>query len=66
MRLSILMLTWLVAGCTTATPNGADAICTATRQARAVHAAALADSPDDRVVVSGANLIEILDAACEA
>ncbi len=54
----------LVAGCTTAIPISGDAICTATRQGRAAHAAALAQTPDDRVAVSGANLIETIDAAC--
>jgi hypothetical protein len=63
-RLCMLMLMLPVAGCVTATPNGADAICTASRQARASHAATLAETPDDRAAVTGANLIEIIDAAC--
>jgi len=43
-------------------PN--DAICDGTRAARADLAAALAVSPDDRAVVSGARLIRQMDAGC--
>ena len=65
MRRYMLMLPLLVAGCVSATPNSGDAICTATRAARAGHAAALAETPDDRAAITGANLIEIIDAACD-
>jgi hypothetical protein len=41
-----------------------EALCEGTRAARADHAAALADTPDNAVAISGANLIELLDAAC--
>lgn len=64
MRLFILTLPLLVAGCASAIPTSGDAICTATRQGRAVHAAALAATSDDAVALSGANLIETIDAAC--
>jgi hypothetical protein len=60
----ILILPLLVSGCATAIPTSGEAICAATRQGRAAHAAALAATPDDRVAVSGANLIETIDAAC--
>jgi predicted RNase H-like nuclease len=63
-RLFTLMLLLPVAGCAPASLTSGDAICTATQAARAVHAAALAETPDDRAAVSGANLIEIIDAAC--
>lgn len=64
MRLSMWMPILLVSACAPAIPTSGDAICTATRQGRAVHAAALAATPDDRVAVTGANLIETIDAAC--
>jgi hypothetical protein len=64
MRLGILMLPLLVSGCVTAIPTSGDAICAATRQERAAHAAALAETPDDLAAVTGANLIETIDAAC--
>ena len=51
--------------CTTAIPTSGDAICDASRVARAEHAAALAASPDDRAVVTGAKLITQIDAACQ-
>lgn len=63
-RLCMLMLLLPVPGCAPASLTSGDAICTATRAARAGHAAALAETPDDRAAVSGANLIEIIDAAC--
>ena len=64
MRLFILTLPLLVGGCMTARPTSGEAICDATRQGRAVHAEALAQTPDDRAAVTGANLIETIDAAC--
>jgi hypothetical protein len=62
MRLSILILTLLVSGCATAPRS---ATCDATLQARAFHAAALAETTDDRVAVTGANLVELIDATCK-
>lgn len=63
-RLCMLMLLLPVTGCAPAPLTSGDAICTATRAARAGHAAALAETPDDRAAITGANLIEIIDAAC--
>lgn len=63
MRLFILMPILLVSGCVSVAKSG-DAICAATVQGRAEHAAALAKTPDDMAAVSGANLIETIDAAC--
>jgi hypothetical protein len=62
MRRFILTLPLLVSACTTATPGSLEALADASRQARAEHAAALAETTDDRVAITGANLIEILDA----
>lgn len=64
------MLPWVMiplffaTGCVTVTPTSGDALCGGTRAARADHAAALADSPDDRSVVTGARLIGLIDAGC--
>jgi len=41
------------------------AVCDGTRAARADHAAALAVSPDDRAVVTGARLIALVDEGCK-
>ena len=51
-------------GCVTATPTSGDAICTGTRAARADHAAALADTQDERVLMTGARLVALIDAGC--
>ena len=59
-----MTLTLLAAGCASVTPTSGDALCDGSRQARADHAAALAVSPDDRAVVSGARLIALIDAGC--
>lgn len=64
MRNCLMMLTLLAAGCVTAPRTSGDAICDGTRAARADHAAALADSPDDRAVITGARLIRLIDAGC--
>lgn len=64
MRLSILMLTGLVTGCAAAPSGNLEAACMATAQERAAHAAALAQTPDTAALLTGANLIETLDAAC--
>lgn len=60
-----MTLTLLAAGCQSVTQTSGDAICDGTRTARADHAAALAVSPDDRSVVTGARLIAALDAGCK-
>ena len=65
MRLiSAMTLTLLAAGCASGTQTSGDALCDGSRQARADHAASLADSADDRAVVSGARLIALIDAGC--
>lgn len=51
-------------GCVNATQTSGDAICTGTRAARADHAAALADTQDERVLMTGARLISLIDAGC--
>lgn len=50
----------------TACVNGvsAPAVCSGTMAARTAHAAALADEGSDRVVVTGARLITLIDAGC--
>jgi len=51
-------------GCVSATQTSGDAICDATRQARADHAAVLAETTDETVLQTGAALIAKLDAGC--
>jgi len=41
-----------------------ETVCAQSREARADHAAALALSPDDRSVITGAKLIAMIDAGC--
>lgn len=55
-----------VSGCATAIPTSGEALCDATRDDRAAHAAALADEGSDRVVVTGQALIARIDAGCRA
>lgn len=62
--LFLVMLTLLVSGCATVIPTSGDAICGGTQAARAEHAAALAKTSDDAVALTGAALIETLDAGC--
>ena len=66
MRKAMLLMTLLFcASCSSiATPASDSAICDATRAARADLAKALAVSPDDAAVVSGARLIRQVDAGC--
>lgn len=55
--------------CVDVPPTPADptpAICTGSRAARADHAAALAETQDERVLMTGAALVDILDAGCAA
>lgn len=57
----------LATGCGNAPPAPVDApdpVCAGTRAARAEHAAALADTQDERVLMTGAALIDIIDARC--
>ena len=60
-----MTLPLFVSGCVSATPTSGDAICSATRAARAEHAAALADTQDNRVLMTGARLIRLVDAGCD-
>lgn len=50
--------------CVNVTPTSGEAICSGTRAARADHAAALADTQDERVLMTGARLIGLIDAGC--
>ena len=56
------MLLLLVPACTPAIPGSLEALAAATREPRAEVAAAVAVSPDDRLALASANLVEILDA----
>ena len=60
-RLAILTLMLLASGCVSASP---DALCEGSRAALARHAAALAETPDDAVAITGADLVALIDAAC--
>ena len=65
MRLIMAMiLKLLAAGCTSVTQTSPEAVCDGSRKARADHAAALAVSPDDRAVITGARLIALIDVGC--
>ncbi len=55
-----------VTGCASATLTSGDAICDASRKARADHAAVLAVSADDAAVLTGGYLIDVIDAGCGA
>lgn len=57
-----LMLTLPVSGCVTGASDSA--ICDGTASSRADHAAALAEDGGDLSVLTGANLISQIDAAC--
>ena len=52
----------LLAGCVPASHE--TAVCQGTSPALARHAAALAETPDDAVAVTGADLVSLIDAAC--
>jgi len=59
---TVMTLTLLAAGCGNV---GSDAeVCTGSDAARTAHAAALAADGGDRSVVSGAYLIQLIDAGC--
>lgn len=58
-----MMLAALVSSCAIGLNEGA--VCKATKEPRSAHAAAMVDNPTpDAVVITGANLIGILDAGC--
>ena len=57
-----LMLTLPASGCVSAAST--NAVCAGTETARTEHAAALADDGGPLSVVSGARLIQLLDAGC--
>lgn len=57
-----MTLTMLVSGCATGVSDSA--ICAGTLQAREAHARALLEDAGDTSVVTGATLIQQLDAAC--
>ena len=61
---TILMCCALLSACVRPTPSSL-AICDGSRKARADHAAALAVSPDDRAVITGARLVALIDAGCQ-
>jgi hypothetical protein len=55
---------FFVIGCATA-PSGS-AICDGTRAAISAHAAALANEASDAAVITGAQLISLIDAGCRS
>lgn len=65
MRRLFLILMMPAAACVNAPPNDS-AICQATRQARADHAAAIAKGEEAETAVTGANLITLIDEGCRA
>lgn len=65
--LCMTLLLLPVSACVSETPAPDDpppALCIGSRAARANLAAALADTQDDRVLMAGAALIDVLDAGC--
>lgn len=66
MLLWVMIPMFFATSCAPVTPTSGEAICGGTRAARADHAAALAASPDDRAVITGARLIGLIDAGCNA
>lgn len=64
MRLWVMIPLSFATACVNATPTSGDAICSATRAARAEHASALADTQDERVLMTGARLVALIDAGC--
>lgn len=66
--LALSLFPLCVSACVSAPPTPVDptpAICTGSRAARADHAAALAETQDERVLMTGAALVDILDAGCK-
>lgn len=64
MRLWVMIPLSFATACVNATPTSGDAVCSGTRAARADHASALADTQDERVLMTGARLIGLIDAGC--
>lgn len=60
--MTLLTLTLLLSGCANAPST--NAICDGTAQSRTAHAAALVEDGGPRSVVTGALLIQQLDAGC--
>jgi uncharacterized protein YceK len=60
--LPLLMLILLVSGCANAVSK--PAVCDGTAQARTEHALTLSQSPHNPSVLTGARLIQLLDAGC--
>jgi hypothetical protein len=61
------LLSLSVSGCGSEIPapvDRPDPVCDGTRAARADHAAALAETQDERVLMTGAVLIDLVDARC--
>jgi len=61
--LSILALMLLVSGCASV-ESDSKALCDGTRVARSEHAQTLSESPHDPSVMTGAYLIQLIDAGC--
>lgn len=59
----LIPLMLLGSGCASAPKGGADAICEGSRKARDLHAQALL-AEGEAAVITGQNLISLLDAAC--
>lgn len=64
MRRLFLILMMPAAACVSSPSDSA--ICQATKQARAEHAAALAEEGSDRAAVTGANLLIQMQEGCRA
>lgn len=60
------MLTQLLNGCAREQIGNGEALCAGTEAARSEHAAALADDGGPLSLVTGANLIQLVDAGCGA
>lgn len=62
-RPAILTLILLASGCVSE-GGSLDAMCAGAGPALARHAAALAETPDDAVAITGADLVSLIDAGC--
>ena len=65
--LCLSLLTAFASGCASVAPTPVetvDPVCPGTRAARAELAAALADTQDERALMTGAALIDLIDARC--
>lgn len=61
-----MILLFCASSCAPVTPVSGDALCGGTRKARADHAEALAAEGSARAVITGARLIRLIDAGCNA